>query len=410
MASSTTVFTSLKDVCDTLGYHIDISDLGKHEAEILDIFNGGNSGNSGNSGNDGNGDLTQLSHVVKVWLGHYYYQLGKVTEMKKLYHCAIKMLKDPLAMNNMGRYYESIKNHTKMIHYYKMAIAHGSSDAMVNLGHHYSSKSKNFGDEYGNMSVDLYVNALSLGNPVGAASLANYYLQMGMKEKSVKYAQLAANADSLYGPYDSAYYSVVTEEKGIELYKQFIVLGGKELERLKTIKLRHPGTTFLAQQIDKLKSFCAYSAATIGTHCYVFDPQSALKYFTAARQFNECDAIISYNIACTYQLLDESENAKQHFVESFKGGYTKAMEKLKTITDDVELYILIKKNNLHYAGVVTDAIQIYENKLLLTTTEECGVCLTEGTCVLTSCFRHRVCTDCYGKCYKICPFCRIKNS
>lgn len=376
------VFSSLEEICEV--FSLPLPKGNENSRAIVELFNTG----------------IPPPGCPRVWIGHYNALFGKTDGMNKEYQWPIKQ-GNLTAMTMKGYHYSNIGNIKKMIRFYKMAIERGSDRAMFLLADYYATVNNT-------EAVELYLRALELGNSEAAGGLESYYDNLGMKEQATKYGRLASQVGNVFKNYYLGMYYEGTPEERIKYLKQFLVDVKQEIDRLLAIQMGL-AENLLKHQINHMKKLFVYSAAVVGNYYYAHDPKTAMQYYCDAHQMNENDAIIVYNIASAYQLLDESENAKEYYIKAFKGGCSKAMDKLKNITDDIELYILCKKNTVQYPGPITDSIQIYENKLLMATTEECGICFSEGTCVLTSCFRHRVCTDCYSHCYKVCPYCRVKN-
>ena len=116
--------TTVKDICNKYNIAYDI-DMESYAENIIDIMNG-------HMNTTDNGELLR-------WNGLYCYCVTRDYDtMKKYYLMAIEH-GNSKAMANLGLYYDNVEDYDNMKKYYLMAIEYGNSDAMNDLGKYYKT-------------------------------------------------------------------------------------------------------------------------------------------------------------------------------------------------------------------------------------------------------------------------------
>jgi TPR repeat protein len=104
------------------------------------------------------------------------------------------------SMNNVGLYYENIKDYDNMLKYYLMAIAKDCCIAMFNLGLYYKRHT-----DYVNM-LKYYLMAINKGCPEAMCSLAGYYCDQEDYVNMSKYYLMAIEKRYMFAMYNYGSY------------------------------------------------------------------------------------------------------------------------------------------------------------------------------------------------------------
>ena len=134
---------TVKNICKKHGIFY-IANMESYSTDIINIMNG---------------QIIQPEHNnLLIWKGLYnHFVSHNYNIMKKYYLMAIEHGNSD-AMNNLGLYYEKIKEYATMKKYYLMAIKHNNITAMINLALYY----KKIGNY--KMAKKYYRRAITCGN------------------------------------------------------------------------------------------------------------------------------------------------------------------------------------------------------------------------------------------------------
>jgi tetratricopeptide (TPR) repeat protein len=130
--------------------------------------------------------MEQSNYDVMVKVGNYYLYEDKNYEEAKKYLLIAVSHGNSEAMNNLGYYYENEGEYDKAIKYYRMAIERGNDFAMSNLGHYYHYVKKNYKE-----AKKYYFMAIKKGNIQSMNFLATYYLSIKNYNNAKKYYLMA---------------------------------------------------------------------------------------------------------------------------------------------------------------------------------------------------------------------------
>ena len=147
------------------------------------------------------------------------------------------------------------------------------------------------------------------------------------------------------------------------------------------------------------------------------DYENAKKYYLMAIE-NGCNMAMNNLGYLYYDIEKDYENAKKYWLMAIEKGNTSAMNNIKSMMDNLELYISLKKitnKNELIENKITNIrkkrrIIEYENKLAffseISHIKDCEICLKNNKLhLLMECGRHSICEDCFVKVEK-CPYCR----
>ena len=146
---------TVKNICNKYDIKYDI-EMEQYAKEIIDIMNG-------HMNTTDNGFLLR-------WNGIYCEVITKDYEIMKKYYLMAIDHGDTKAMYNLGLYYHDTElNYILMEKYYLMAIKHGDVRAMYNLGYYYDIK------ENYTMMKKYYIMAIEHGKIEAMHNLGYYY-------------------------------------------------------------------------------------------------------------------------------------------------------------------------------------------------------------------------------------------
>uniref|UniRef100_A0A6C0H5L5 RING-type domain-containing protein n=1 Tax=viral metagenome TaxID=1070528 RepID=A0A6C0H5L5_9ZZZZ len=147
------------------------------------------------------------------------------------------------------------------------------------------------------------------------------------------------------------------------------------------------------------------------------DYENAKKYYLMAIEKGD-DHDAMNNLACLYYGIEkDNENAKKYYLMAIEKGNETAIGNIKSIMDNLELYICLKKitnkTELIENGIKelkkTKKVIGYENKLMyfrkLNNIKYCEICFENDKLHLLMECGHDICEDCFVK-VKKCPYCR----
>jgi len=147
--------------------------------------------------------VTQITNfddpIIYYYCGVYHYINHHLDEMFKYYLTAVDK-GVASAMNDLGCYYEEIRDYNQMFKYYQMAVEHGCTISMYNLGSYYQ--------DVGNYTQmeKYYLMAVSKGDISSMYNLGSYYQDVGDYQQMKKYYQMAIQRGHIISMHNLGYY------------------------------------------------------------------------------------------------------------------------------------------------------------------------------------------------------------
>ena len=157
--------------------------------------------------------------VTCTYYGSYFKKINNYAEMKKYYLMAIDK-GYPIAMHNLGFYYERVeKNYDLMKKYYLMAFDKGCSSSMNYLGFYYKSVEKNY-----DLMKKYYLMAIDKGYPIAMHNLGFYYERVEKNyDLMKKYYLMAIDKENPMAMYNLGTYYEKCEEN-YDLMKKYYLM------------------------------------------------------------------------------------------------------------------------------------------------------------------------------------------
>ena len=273
-----------------------------------------------------------------------------VHEIKKIFTKNKLQIKDSVEKSyfNQGIYTEHILGDTSQaVHYYTCAAQLGNIHAMKELGGYYYYVEKDF-----EMAKEYFLMGCKLGDAQSINNIGAYYCEI---------------------------------EKDFEKAKEYY---------LQAIELNYPMAMY-----------------NLGNYYYEIenDYEKAVEYYLMAIKLDFPFAMC--RLAKYYHNIEgNNEKAVEYYVMAIKLNIIDAKEEIKTVTNELERYVIYKNNDIKYDEEITRDIHIYNNKLKLhKKIHDCPVCLVDNIeCIPINCFGHYICIHCYPKLYnESCVICRL---
>jgi tetratricopeptide (TPR) repeat protein len=278
----------------------------------------------------------------------------------------------------IGIYYNIQHDYDKMDIYYLIALERGNIDSMYYLGMYYCYIEKNYDKtEY------YYLMAIESGNDIHITHTLGYFYQT----KACNYTKMK-------------YYYLLSIKRGCtDSMNNLAYYYYEKKDYIKSME-------YYLMSFEENKNICSIFA--LGSYYKKIEDYDKMKYYYS---FGSNDKNVVHELGKYYKYIEEDyDKAKQNFlIGIIKNCYLCEYEFID-ITIPLERYILYKENNIKFTEEITSDMYIYDNKLLLSKIDYCGVCLQDKVeCIILSCFRHYICKLCYIMCYKdSCIYCKLK--